>query len=148
MGVDYGLTGRPDLWERALRILNRDPRAYIAGYLGLQPATNVAWYVAHNLYLLGLMMYGAPGAVAMAALAVGCAWAGWRAFDKLRERPLAGALWGAMLAFFIVQASISLDLHEPVPRMIFAAVLAIYLGLLGEGGISSASVAPHAAGAP
>jgi N-acetylglucosaminyldiphosphoundecaprenol N-acetyl-beta-D-mannosaminyltransferase len=133
MGVDYGLTGRPELWARALRILNRDPRAYLVGYLGLQPATHVAWYVAHNLFLLAMMMYGAPGALAMAVLAVGCLWAGWRTFDHLRVNPVLGAMWSGMLAFFIVQTSVSLDLHEPVPRMLFAAVLAIYLGLLDEG---------------
>jgi O-antigen ligase len=89
-------------------------------------------------------MYGLPGALATIALALWTAWIGWRAFDRLPERPLAGALWSGMLAFFLVQASISLDLHEAVPRMIFFTILVVYLGLLDEIGQGSAAPTPEA----
>ena len=142
-GIDYALTGRLELWQRALRILGRNPSIPLMGYQGLRPGLNVASYVSHNLYVLGLFMYGLPGALATVALALWTAWIGWRAFDPLPERPLAGALWSGMLAFFLVQASISLDLHEAVPRTIFFTMLVVYLGLLDEIGQGSAAPTPQ-----
>jgi O-antigen ligase len=144
-GIGYALTGRLELWQRALRILARNPSIPLLGYQGLRPGLNAALYVSHNLYALGLFMYGLPGALVMVALALWTAWIGWRAFDRLRERPLAGALWSGMLAFFLVQASISLDLHEAVPRMIFFTMLVAYLGLLDELGQRADGPAPQAA---
>ena len=144
LGVDYALTGRLGLWQRALRILGRNPNAFLMGYQGLRPGLSAALYQSHNLYLLGLFMYGLLGTLAMIALALWTAWIGWRSFERLRERPLAGALWSGMLAFFLVQASISLDLHEAVPRTIFFTVLVVYLGLLDEIGQRADVPAPQA----
>ncbi len=70
---------------------------------------------------------------------------GWRHFDCLREHLLAGALWSAMLAFFLVQGAVSLDLHEAVPRLIFLTVLVVYLGLLEEAGAGRGAPAVRAA---
>ncbi len=147
LGVDYALSGRPELWARAMRIISRNPAFLATGYLGLRPALSEAWYLAHNLFLLGLLMYGVPGALAMIALAVWTVWIGWRDFERLRENMLAGALWSGMLAFFLVQALVSLDLHEAVPRLIFLSVLVVYLGLLDEAGarqVGPAGLAPAA----
>lgn len=86
-GADLVLSGRLGLWQQSLSVSASDPRFLLFGHLCIPPPKLPVFWFAHNIYLLGLITYGLPGALLLVLLAFSLLSEGWNRYQVVRNHP-------------------------------------------------------------
>jgi hypothetical protein len=127
------LSGRLQLWTRAVQDILHGPYYLIAGYLAVPSPRLRVFYYPHNIYLLIWTLYGVVGLAALMALGIFLLRLGWRLYRELRDQPTFAALWAGMAGFFLVNGMVSFYFQETYDQLMFVTVLVLMLGLNRRG---------------
>jgi hypothetical protein len=142
--INLLLSGRLNLWDRALQFIKRDPLFLPFGYLTIPPEWVRIFWLPHNIYLLFWIEYGWMGILLMAGAAVLLLREGLTRYEKLRSNRPAAVVWLGLAGIFFINGLVSLYFHETHFILLFISITAIWISLLRE--IDSTS--PSIPGAP
>lgn len=126
------LSGRLDLWGRALQVIAGDACLLPFGYLSIPPAGVPVFWLPHNIYILAWIEYGWPGIILLIGMACFFILSGLRRYPEIRKLPLAAWLWTGLAGVFLINGMASLYLHESYIIVYFICVAALWVIQLRE----------------
>jgi hypothetical protein len=137
--IDRFLSGRLNLWNRALQVITNDRLLLPMGFISNQPNGASIWWLPHNIYILSWIEFGMPGFLLLLGLGAFLLRWGWQRYEAFRGHLPGALLWLGIGGLFLLNGMDSLYFHEPYAIINFICVAAIWIAQLREIDLSSSA---------